>query len=174
VWHERPLTSVPGFYAIKADPSHLAAKRQKMELKLTQIQERRGTRADDKRIRIIKERMQKKKLEHKDRMLPYQFELTRLDAQMASGSNSSGVFHSAVPSTVYFNFPHNASWGHRRSSISHRELVHTHLARCPLISNWIHGAPRLDLVQVFLPRVMVVGFLQCLSNNHLCSLCCSL
>jgi hypothetical protein len=76
-----------GSYEFKA--ANVAAKRQKMELKAEQ--EREGQRyAAEERALVIKERMQEKEFEHRERMIKYELELTRLKATGSAAVSSSG------------------------------------------------------------------------------------
>jgi hypothetical protein len=76
-----------GSYEFKA--ANVAAKRQKMELKAEQEQE--GQRyAAEERALVIKERMQEKEFEHRERMIKYELELTRLKATGSAAVSSSG------------------------------------------------------------------------------------
>jgi hypothetical protein len=76
-----------GSYEFKK--ANVAAKRQKMELKAEQ--EREGQRfAAEERALVIKERMQEKEFEHRERMIKYELELTRLKATGGAVVSSSG------------------------------------------------------------------------------------
>ena len=78
--HTKLLELAKGSYDFKS--ATIAAKRKKMELKAEQ--ERQGQQyAAEERALVIKERMQEKEFEHRERMIKFELELARLKAHAA-------------------------------------------------------------------------------------------
>jgi hypothetical protein len=88
-----------GSYDFKT--ASIAAKRQKMELKAEQ--EREGQRyAAEERALVIKERMQEKEFEHRERMMKYELELARLKGQAPTSPLPALSSASLSPGSVGF------------------------------------------------------------------------
>jgi hypothetical protein len=99
------LELAKGSYNLKT--ASIAAKRQKMELKVEQ--EREGQRyAAEERALVIKERMQEKEFEHQECMMKYELELAQLKGQASQVPDT--IHQSALGSNAFS--PASGSFGH--------------------------------------------------------------
>jgi hypothetical protein len=102
------LELAKGSYDLKT--ASLAAKRQKMELKAEQ--EREGQRfAAEERALMIKERMQEKEFEHRERMMKYELELAQLKGQASGTTPQPALGGTAFPLAGSGSFGHSAQVG---------------------------------------------------------------